>query len=165
MARIVVGVIPGMPDAVLRAASHFARRFDAALVCGFVDTSRYVERGEGTGAGRALHSAPIDPDLADDEPAVIAPELAAQLDRVLDGAVPWEAFVLAGDPALALASLADQVDAEMIVVGTREGTMRGALGEFFNGSVAVHLAHRQHRPVVVVPISPVASGPLPWEPR
>jgi hypothetical protein len=30
--------------------------------------------------------------------------------------------------------------------------------------VAVHLAHRQHRPVVVIPLSPVpAEEHLPWE--
>jgi hypothetical protein len=36
--------------------------------------------------------------------------------------------------------------------------------EFFAGSVAVHLAHRQTRPVVVIPTSPVPQGAaLPWE--
>jgi hypothetical protein len=36
--------------------------------------------------------------------------------------------------------------------------------EFFGGSVAVHLAHRQHRPVVVIPLAPVAfRDELPWE--
>ena len=52
----------------------------------------------------------------------------------------------------------------MIVVGSRRRGMRSGLKEFFGGSVAAQLAHRQHRPVVVVPVDPVAPGaPLPWE--
>ena len=63
-----------------------------------------------------------------------------------------------GDPAWALARLADEVDARYIVVGTREAGIRGSIREFFNGSVAVHLAHRQHRPVIVVPLAPVPGS-------
>jgi hypothetical protein len=36
--------------------------------------------------------------------------------------------------------------------------------EFFAGSVALHLSHRQARPVVVVPLAPVSRAQaLPWE--
>jgi len=36
--------------------------------------------------------------------------------------------------------------------------------EFLNGSIAAHLAHRQRRPVVVIPLSPVREGEaLPWQ--
>lgn len=45
----------------------------------------------------------------------------------------------------------------MLVIGTREGA-RGALREAVHGSVAAQLAHRQHRPVVVVPLDPVPFG-------
>ena len=64
----------------------------------------------------------------------------------------------------ALARLADICGVEMIVVGSRRRGVRSGLKEFFAGSVAAQLAHRQHRPVVVVPVHPVAAGtPLPWE--
>ena len=53
-------------------------------------------------------------------------------------------------------------DAELIVVGSRSG-VRASMREYFGGSVAVHLAHRQHRPVVIVPLAARAESPLPWE--
>jgi nucleotide-binding universal stress UspA family protein len=72
---------------------------------------------------------------------------------------------LVGNPAQALGDLADTLNASMIVVGTREATLRASLQEFINGSVAAQLAHRQHRPVVVIPLAPVPSDqPLPWDP-
>ncbi|WP_284328799.1 hypothetical protein [Demequina litorisediminis] len=50
------------------------------------------------------------------------------------------------------------------MVGTREPGLRGTLHEFFSGSVAAQLSHRQHRPVLVVPLAPVGpEGELPWE--
>ncbi|MEA9984217.1 MULTISPECIES: hypothetical protein [Subtercola] len=49
------------------------------------------------------------------------------------------------------------------MVGTRRASGRSTVGEFLNGSVAAHLAHRQHRPVIVIPVAPVASDDaLPW---
>jgi hypothetical protein len=52
----------------------------------------------------------------------------------------------------------------MIVVGSREAGLRGSVREFFAGSVALHLSHRQARPVVVVPLAPVSRAQaLPWE--
>jgi hypothetical protein len=35
--------------------------------------------------------------------------------------------------------------------------------EFFTGSVAVQLAHHQHRPVLMIPLDPTGpDAPLPW---
>jgi nucleotide-binding universal stress UspA family protein len=92
-------------------------------------------------------------------------ELESDIRATMNGrGVPYTLRQLAGDPAWALARLADEMDARYIVVGTREAGLRGSLREFFNGSVAVHLAHRQHRPVIVVPLAPVSgSQALPWE--
>ena len=64
--------------------------------------------------------------------------------------------------ARALAAVAEDHDAGLIIVGTHSGRQR--ITEFFNGSVAARLAHQQHRPVVVVPSNPVGlDDPLPWE--
>src|SRR5690606_24598539 len=62
--RIVVGVVPGQPPAVIAEAAVFARRFDAELICASVDPARYTleERADGT-----VVSLPVDPDLADEE--------------------------------------------------------------------------------------------------
>lgn len=163
-ARVIVGVIPGQPDAVVLEAAVFALHFRAELVCACVDTSRHMvsERADGS-----VTSVPYDPDLPELAEADFDPNLRAHLAALLDGrAVAWSTRALAGDPARALGRLAETLGATMIVVGTRESGIRGSLHEFFNGSVAVHLAHRQHRPVVVIPLAPVPfEDPLPWESR
>lgn len=172
---LVVGVTAGQPDAVATQAAVLAARLGARLVCATVDAGRYAveERPDGS-----IRSAPFDPDLADADadadgggggggPAVdrVDPELDARLHALLDPTgVPWETRALAGDPARALGHLAETLDAMMIVIGTRERGLRGSMHELLNGSVAAHLAHRQHRPVVVIPLSPAGlDAALPWE--
>jgi nucleotide-binding universal stress UspA family protein len=167
---LVVGVVARQPDAVVTHSAALAAELGARLVCATVDPGRYAveERPDG-----AIRSAPLDPDLAEAERDAdtgtdrIDADLEAHLRALLDPTgVPWETRALAGDPARALARLADAVDAMLIVVGTHEGGLRGSLHELFNGSVAAHLAHRQHRPVVVIPLSPVGlDAALPWDSR
>ena len=47
---------------------------------------------------------------------------------------------LGGDIARALGRLAETLQAELIVVGSRRGGLRSSVHEFLGGSVAVHLA-------------------------
>lgn len=184
---LVVGVVRHQPDAVVREAARFAARLGADLVCASVDTGRYIvqEHPDGT-----ITSAPVDPDLPELGEAVFDPEIEARLRELLGSPddeteaddtdddttsahsaagrttphVSWSTRALAGDPAHALARLADALDADAIVVGTRDTGIRAGIQEFFSGSVAVHLAHRQHRPVIVIPLTPVdGDGALPWE--
>lgn len=184
---LVVGVVRHQPDAVVREAARFAARLGAGLVCATVDVGRYIvqEHADGT-----ITSAPVDPDLPELGEAVFDPEIEARLRELLGSPddeteaddtdddttsahsaadrtaphVSWSTRALAGDPAHALARLADALDADAIVVGTRDTGIRAGIQEFFSGSVAVHLAHRQHRPVIVIPLTPVdGEGALPWE--
>lgn len=159
---ILVAVRPPLADAVLREAARMAAALGAELVCAHVDASRFAvaEHPDGSIVSRA-----VDPDLADERDGVFDAALAAGIDALLAGSgVRWSGRELAGAPAHALARLAEVVQARMIVVGTRENTVRDGLREFFQGSVAAQLAHRQHRPVLVVPLHPVGDGgPLPWE--
>ncbi|WP_417564019.1 universal stress protein [Microbacterium sp.] len=159
---ILVGVQKGLPDDVLREAARLARDLGEDLVCAHVDLERYTV-GEKLDGG--VLSASIDPDSPDDAEGDFDAALAAHIDDVLAGTgVEWTGRELAGDPAHALGRLADAVHARYIVVGTREASVRETLREFFQGSVASHLAHRQRRPVLVVPLSPVTDGrALPWE--
>ncbi|MGO2862172.1 MAG: universal stress protein [Brevibacterium sp.] len=150
-ARIVVGIVDDQPAEVLTTAADYARRFDAELILAQVDDSKYtVEvRPDGTVA-----SLPLDPDLI----AEAAPDIdAAVLDRVTDilesQGVKWSTQALAGASSQELSRLAEAVDAVMIIVGVRKAGIKGSLHEFFNGSVAIQLAHRQHRPLVVVPLA------------
>ena len=160
--RILVGVTYGQPDVVLRHAARFARTFDAALVCAHVDPGRYVveELPDGTVA-----SLPLDPDLPELKDTDFDQGLVAQVRAAIaDESIELSFRELAGDVAYALTRLADILDVEMIIVGSRRGGVRAGLKQFLTGSVAAHLAHRQPRPVVVIPVAPVAEGkPLPWE--
>ena len=159
--HIVVAVIPGQPAAVLSAAATFAERFGADLVCACVDESRYAieQRPDGT-----VVSILIDPDLVEAEVEPFDRSLEQLIaDTLKDRKVGWTIRALAGGAAQELAKLADELDAAMIVVGTREAGLKGSLHEFFKGSVAVELAHRQHRPIVVVPLNPIGpTEELPW---
>lgn len=159
--RILVGVNHGQSDVVLHQAVRFARALSAELVCAHVDVGRYVveERPDGTVVSR-----PLDPDLPELSDSDFDPALAEHVRSVVGDDVAVTFRELAGDRAYALTRLADICGVELIVVGSRRPGVRSGLKEFFGGSVAAQLAHRQSRPVVVVPVAPVAPGaPLPWE--
>ncbi|RXR28084.1 universal stress protein [Oerskovia turbata] len=153
---VVLGVVRGQPDEVLRTASGLAARLGAELICATVNPARFLVAESADGH---VTSASIDPDFHDAHDDELDPEVAGHLAAVLDPVgVRWSTRLLAGDPADALARLARTVDAELIVVGTH-GPGRG-IHELFNRSVAIHLAHRQTRPVVVVPAGAAgAAGP------
>lgn len=161
VSSIVVGVVPGQSAAVLNCAALFARRFDAELVCASVDLSHYTadRRPDGT-----VYALPINSDLVDGKIEQFDPALRHTIAGVLDPlGVRWSTRALAGGAAMELARLAGDLNAAMIVVGTRERGIKDSLREFLNGSVAAHLTHHQHRPVVVVPVNPVArDDDLPW---
>lgn len=153
---IVVGVAPGQPAEVVATAATYAHRFDADLICVYVDDSRYtVEvRPDGT-----IVSMPIDPDLNAEVAPEFDPALHSAISETLRGsAVDWTTRWLAGRPSQELARIAEEVDAQMIVVGVRTAGLKDSLHEFFNGSVAIQLAHHQHRPLVVVPVASTPEG-------
>lgn len=158
---IVVGVMPDQPLWVVQVAGEFARTFRAQLVCVTVDATRYVLQDLPDGT---LISAPIDPESDDDEP-MFPPERLEEIDALLEPmGVRWSMRELVGEAATSLMAVADEENALMIVVGTRQNGFSGAVRRFFGGSVAVRLSHRQYRPVVVVPIAPTeGERRLPWE--
>jgi nucleotide-binding universal stress UspA family protein len=156
---VLVGVTPGQPDDVVLQAAQLAKDLSIELVCANVDAARYmvVEHADGS-----MTSLPFDPDLPSSENEEFDPALADHLAKVLARSdVTWSLRSLAGDPARAIGHLAETLDARLIVVGTRGTGFRGTFHEFFYGSIAVHLAHRQRRPVVVVPLAPQPDGIAP----
>lgn len=166
--NIVVGVSRQQPLVVVEEAARLACRLRATLICANADPSRYVTRVDRDGS---VESSPIDPDLAEEEDAVFDPELKSRLrdtlnesGRRLGTQLTYEFLELAGDPADALRQLVEVADSDYIVVGSRRAGFGSGMKEFFGGSVAVHLIHHQHRPVLVVPTLPVHPGhPLPWD--
>ncbi len=159
---LVVGVKKGQPDGVVRGALRFAQRLDARLVLATVDNTRYTVRHDPVGIVAAFSIDSDDPEVIEE---VVDPKLADHVRELLEpSGVEWRLRALAGDPAHELATLADELDAVAIVVGTRNRGLRSGALEFFNGSVAVHLAHRQHHPIIVIPLDPAARDEsLPWE--
>lgn len=160
-AQVIVGVVPGQPSAVVEEAARFARSFGVPLVCAHVDISRYsvAQSLDGT-----IIASSLDAEMLRDSEPVFDLDLKQAIAAVLEGSgVEWSTRALSGSPAVELARLAEEIGARMIVVGTREAGLRGSLREFFSGAVSVHLAHHQHRPVVMVPLDPKPDGRgLPW---
>ncbi|MFV0320697.1 MAG: universal stress protein [Microbacterium sp.] len=150
---VVAAIVPGQSPRVLHEAARYAGLLQTRLVVVNVDVTRFVTYEDPDGY---VHSAPIDlnvtPGLDDLE------TVRGEASTVLDGkAVEWTVQQLVGDPALAVKHLADRIDAKLIVVGTRKRGIGESIREFFTGSVAARLAHRQHRPILVVPLGDPAG--------
>lgn len=97
----------------------------------------------------------VDPDAAVSGPPDVAAPITAELaTRLAPYEVTWSFHTVGGEPARELPRLAARVKASMIVVGTREPGIGARLEELLTGSVAVHLAHHQSCPVMVVPLHP-----------
>lgn len=150
---VIVGVIPDQSPRVLKEAARYAKLFGAPLIVAHVDVTRFVTYEDPDGY---VHSAPIDLDIAAGESQLA--EVRAAAEEVLGASgLDWSVRQLVGDPAMAMKHLADKADARLIVVGTRKRGLGESIREFFTGSVAARLAHRQARPLLVVPLGEPAD--------
>ena len=159
---LVVSVIPHQPAIVAATAVNLARATGApALYFAYVDQSRYTDEEYPDGTVRHLS---IDPDIDDEIWPRRKAELTALVAQWMQGEeIDWRFRYLAGRVDRALTHLARSVDAAAFVVGTHVGRHH-RLADFINGSTAMHLSHRQHRPVLVVPVKVVDwEGRAPWE--
>ncbi|NLP85000.1 universal stress protein [Microbacterium sp. CFH 90308] len=156
---VIAGVIPDQPPRVLKEAARYAKLFHAPLVVVHVDVTRFVTYEDPDGY---VHSAPIDLNIAAGEGELTKVQDAAA--SVLgESGLEWTVRQLVGDPAMALKHFADQIDARLLVVGTRKRGIGESIREFFTGSVGARLAHRQHRPILIVPLGePVADDEEIW---
>lgn len=156
---VIVGVIPHQPAQVLTQAAAFAKALGTSLVCAWVDASSYLGPVEPDGTREIV---PLDPDVYESTPRESAAALEATLHDLLDmQGTSWTFEILAGEPARKIAQLAAREHAAMIVVGTREPGLGAHLEEILTGSVAVHLAHHQPCPVLVIPLHPKPYGGKP----
>ncbi len=151
---LVVGIVPGQPELVALTAVAWARGTGASeLWFAYVDPSRFAraEHPDGT-----VQHIPVDPDGIDDDWQDRQRQIERFLTEVLAGqGVAWQFRYLAGRADRALTHLARAIDAAGYVIGTRAPGAGARLREFLEGSVAVQLAHHQHRPVLVVPLQVV----------
>lgn len=145
---VIVAIQPDQPPHVLAAGIRYARLLGAPLLVVHVDVTRFVTYEDPDGL---MHSAPIDLNI--DTGAADFGEVTAAAEAALAGTgLTWSARQLVGDPALAIKHLAETLAAELIVVGTRRRGFGESVREFFTGSVAARLSHRQSRPILVVPL-------------
>lgn len=144
---VIVAVQPGQPPRVLSEAKRYASLLSAPLVVVHVDVTRFVTFEDPDGL---VHSAPIDLNI--DTGAEDFDRVRTESEQALAGSgLTWTARQLVGDPALAIKHLAGELDAQLIVVGTRSRGLGESIREFFTGSVAARLSHRQSHPILVVP--------------
>lgn len=151
---VIVGVIPDQPPRVLKEAARYAKLFGAPLILAHVDVTRFISYEDPDGY---VHAAPIDIDLDTGEAQLRAVTDAAAAVLGEPGEVDWSVRQLVGDPALAIKQLAGRSRARLIVVGTRRRGFGESVREFFTGSVAARLAHRQSTPILVVPLQAPAG--------
>jgi len=126
-------------DNALHVAADLARRLRADL---------HVVHGVD------LFDYPIDPDRPDSEDQA-RHALAAQQRRVAavlaDAPGSWSYHAGDGDPAGLLIEVAEEIDALMIIVGSRGEGIAATFERVLSGSVSRAVLRRQHRPVLVVP--------------
>ena len=155
---IVAGITPSRPDLVIRTAAGWASSLGVAVHFAYADPSRYVVREL---RGGSVQHSDLNPDAADDAWRERERQLRSRVAELVDPDLTWEFHYLAGRPDRALTHLARAVDAAALVVGTRTGRGSG-WHELLDGAVGSHLAHHQHRPVLLVPLSVVDwKTPLP----
>lgn len=144
---VICAVVANQAPRVLKEAAHHAELAGAPLAVVNVDVTRFVSYEDPDGY---VHSAPIDINVTPG--AEDLEGIAAAAEQQLAGTdLVWETHQLVGDPALAIKHFANRIDARLIVVGTRKHGIGDSIREFFTGSVAARLAHRQHRSILVVP--------------
>lgn len=86
-------------------------------------------------------------------PPEVRAEIRATLERdwcapLVAAGIAVQAELVDGPPAAAIIRIADEHDADLVVVGRRG---RGGFSELLLGSVSHQLAHHVHRPLVVIP--------------
>ena len=145
---IILGVDWNFSEHLIRTAEALAATLNAHLICAFVDPASYLIEWEPVNQRVALS---LDPSI-NEEAEFPSGELQAKLEAILGKPGDrWSFRVLNGDVPKALNRLAENTHAALLVVGAgRKGTLAW-LDRTLEGPVAEALAHRQQRPVLVVP--------------
>lgn len=145
---VIAAIIPDQSPRVITEAAHYATLLGVPLIVVHVDVTRFVTYEDPDGAP---HTAPIDinVDAGAEELAEVTEHVTAALANT---DVEWSTTQLVGDPALAIKHFANKIESPLIVIGTRKRGFGESIREFFTGSVAARLSHRQHRPLLVVPV-------------
>jgi nucleotide-binding universal stress UspA family protein len=147
MSRAIVCGVDGSPDsrAALEVAAKLSKRLGSRLVLAHVGEVAHVPFAAAYPLGGAAGSILVENEIEVEEDA--GERLLEQAADAV-GLVDADVRVEVGVPAERLADLADEEDAELIVVGSRG---RGAFRAAFLGSVSSSLIGVARCPVLVVP--------------
>ena len=119
----------------LKRAAEVAKAFDAKVVVTSVTPLH-------PGTARAV--GPIDPT---DTPAMHADQLERAKAALAEEGVTAELLPATGDPAGAIAKFADDLDVDLVVVGTREPKL---VERLMHQSVSRQVARRVHHDILIV---------------
>jgi nucleotide-binding universal stress UspA family protein len=95
----------------------------------------------------AQRGGPTEPLRRSEDPRVAAAVAKAAARTAAEHGIPATAHVSVGDPARAICAAAEELDTDLVVVGSRG---RGALRASLLGSVSSAVARRCRRPVTIV---------------
>lgn len=146
---LIVGVIPKQHPEVIAQATVLAQQLDRDIIYAYVEPNSYLTEWnlKDNIREQSLHPRDVDEDMTAN-----AMEILSQIEtQMSDSTAKWGLRILAGETWKALARLASEADASMIIVGTREPTFGAHVSQLLNGATASHLTFHQHRPVLVVP--------------
>ena len=124
------------------------------MLCAYVDEASYLVEWD---PARSAHRLSLHPDADAGNIGGVTLELKMAIEAAVaqvppgTAAAEWTLQTLTGDPARALAQLAAESNAPMIIVGTSERGFSHRLAEALSGSVGAWLTHHQSRPVLIVP--------------
>jgi nucleotide-binding universal stress UspA family protein len=119
----------------LERAAELAKAFDAKVVVTSVAPLL-------PGAARSV--GPVDPT---DSPAMHEEQLRHAADALSAQGITPELAPATGDPAAAIVRLADDVDADLVIVGTREPSV---VERVVHASVSRRVANHVHRDLLIV---------------
>jgi nucleotide-binding universal stress UspA family protein len=147
MGKSIICGVDGSPDsqAALKVAAQFADRLGSTLILANVAEPAYVPYAAAYPFGGAAGPAAVAEEAESEQEAA-----ARLLERVAveAGLADAERRVALGHPAERLAELANEEDAELVVVGSRG---RGAVKSALLGSVSYSLVGIAGCPVLIVP--------------
>lgn len=146
---VVVGVDADQAPHIVRETARIAAMMSAGLVCAWVDSTQVIY-GASLDGTRLI--TPLDPDQTAGASEALHERVHQFLaEQLADSQVPWRLESTVGDIASGLTEIADACDADAIAVGGRRPGFAGWMNEVIGGSIAGHLVHTQHRPVLVIP--------------